>query len=58
MEERRILGDRTYHSMKERFRKVLLKNIENYDLSDQELSKFERVKEGKKANDKERRHKQ
>lgn len=40
LEESNVLNDRTWQSMKERFRKVLIKNIENYNLSEDDVRRF------------------
>jgi len=40
MEEANLLENRTWQSMKERFRKVLLKNIDSYELSEDNLRRF------------------
>jgi len=55
MEERQICGTRTYQSMKERFRKRILKNIKNYGLNDEQVKHFKKQLPSEK-NEKQRRH--
>jgi len=55
MEERQICGTRTYQSMKERFRKRILKNIKNYNLTDEQVKHFKNQLPADK-NEKQRRH--
>ena len=40
MEDRKVVGDRTWQSMKERFRKTILKKINSYDLTEDQMRGF------------------
>ena len=40
MADSKVLGDRSYQSMKERFRKVIIGKIDTYDLREDELADF------------------
>ncbi len=57
MEKRKVVGNRTHHSMKERFRKIIIKNIDNpkYGLTSEELDNFDNSDRRKTATQK--RHK-
>ena len=52
MEERKVVGIRSHQSMKERFRKVIIKNIGNdkYGLVDEEVEQFLAICGGNKSN--------
>ena len=51
IEERRVLEGRSWQSMKERFRKVMLKRIQSYGLSEEILAGLGRLS-GKKKKEK------
>lgn len=49
MAESHVLGDRSYHSMKERFRKHIIKKIDMYDLTESEKAAFKSLNARKKV---------
>ena len=40
MVKRRVIPGRSWHSLKERFRRVIIKKIRTYGLSEETVSKF------------------
>jgi hypothetical protein len=50
MENEEVLPGRTWHSLNERFRKVILKKIRTYGLSEETVSKFLAKSQGNRLN--------
>ena len=47
MEKDRVLGGRSWKSMKHRFDRTILKNLSSYNLTDEQISSFKTTKQGK-----------
>ena len=51
MEKDRVLGGRSWKSMKHRFERTILKSLSSYNLTDEQISSFKTMKEGKDLDD-------
>ena len=47
MEKDRVLGGRSWKSMKRRFERTILKSLSSYNLTDEQISSFKTTKGGK-----------